>query len=56
MTTKAAISPEEWKAVVLEGPPTAGIIVVTVAHSSWTTRHDKRFQDGVKGKHLTNEW
>jgi hypothetical protein len=30
MTTKAASSPEEWK-VVLEGPPTAGMIVVTAA-------------------------
>jgi hypothetical protein len=31
MTTKAAFSPEEWK-VVLEGPPTAGMIVLTAAH------------------------
>ena len=31
MTTKAAFSPEEWK-VVLEGPPTAGMIVITAAH------------------------
>ena len=30
MTTQAAFSPEEWK-VVLEGPPTAGMIVVTAA-------------------------
>jgi len=30
MTTKAAFSPEEWN-VVLEGPPTAGMIVVTAA-------------------------
>ena len=30
MTTQAAFSPEEWK-VVLEGPPTAGIIVITAA-------------------------
>ena len=28
MTTKAAFSPDEWK-VVLEGPPSAGMIVVT---------------------------
>lgn len=28
MTTKAAFSPEEWK-VVLEGPPTAGMMVAT---------------------------
>ena len=31
MTTQAAFSPEEWKAV-LEGPPTAGMIVATAAH------------------------
>jgi hypothetical protein len=31
MTTKAAFSPEEWK-MVLEGPPTAGMIVLTAAH------------------------
>ena len=31
MTSKAAFSPEEWK-VVLEGPPSAGMIVVTAAH------------------------
>ena len=31
MTTKAAFSPEEWQ-VVLEGPPTAGLIVITAAH------------------------
>ena len=31
MTTKAALSPEEWT-VVLEGPPTAGMIVITAAH------------------------
>ena len=31
MTTKAAFSPEEWK-TVREGPPTAGMIVVTAAH------------------------
>ncbi len=30
MTSKAAFSPEEWK-VVLEGPPSAGLIVVTAA-------------------------
>src|SRR5215475_7723290 len=32
MTTKAAFSPEEWEAV-LEGPPSAGMIKVTVAMS-----------------------
>jgi hypothetical protein len=31
MTTKAAFAPEEWT-VVLEGPPTAGLIVMTAAH------------------------
>jgi hypothetical protein len=31
MTTKAAFTPEEWT-VVLEGPPTAGMIVITAAH------------------------
>jgi hypothetical protein len=30
MTSKAAFSPEEWK-VVLEGPPSAGMIVITAA-------------------------
>ena len=37
MTTKAAFSPEEWK-VVLEGPPTAGMIVVTTAARGGTFR------------------
>ena len=31
MTTNAAFSPDEWK-VVLEGPPAAGLIVITAAH------------------------
>ena len=31
MTNKASFSPEEWK-VVLEGPPAAGLIVITAAH------------------------
>ena len=30
MTTQAAFSPEEWN-VVLQGPPTAGLIVITAA-------------------------
>jgi hypothetical protein len=30
MTTKADFSPEDWK-TILEGPPTAGLIVVTAA-------------------------
>ena len=33
MTTKAAFSAEEWK-VVLEGPPTAGIIAITAARGA----------------------
>ena len=31
MTTKADFSPEEWT-VILEGPPTAGMIVITAGH------------------------
>jgi len=31
MTTRAAFTPGEWT-VVLEGPPTAGMIVITAAH------------------------
>jgi len=31
MTTKTAFAPREWT-VVLEGPPTAGMIVITAAH------------------------
>jgi hypothetical protein len=31
MTTKAAFTPEEWDQV-LEGPPSAGMIVITAAH------------------------
>ncbi len=31
MTTKAAFSPSEWK-LVLEGPPTAGLLVITASH------------------------
>jgi hypothetical protein len=31
MTAQAAFSPEEWDAV-LQGPPTAGLIVITAAH------------------------
>jgi hypothetical protein len=31
MTTKSDFSPEEWK-TVLEGPPSAGMIVITAAH------------------------
>jgi hypothetical protein len=31
MTTKAAFSPSEWN-LVLEGPPTAGLLVITASH------------------------
>src|SRR3954454_23327629 len=31
MTTKAALTAEEWTSV-LEGPPSAGMIVITAAH------------------------
>ena len=31
MTTKAAFSPREWE-LVLEGPPTAGLLVITASH------------------------
>ena len=31
MTSKATFSPDEWK-TVLEGPPSAGMIVLTAAH------------------------
>jgi hypothetical protein len=31
MTTKAAFSPSEWE-LVLEGPPTAGLLVITASH------------------------
>ena len=31
MTTKAAFSPSEWE-TVLEGPPTAGLLVITASH------------------------
>src|SRR3984885_13832857 len=31
MTTKAAFSPSEWQ-LVLEGPPAAGLLVITASH------------------------
>jgi hypothetical protein len=31
MTTRAAFSPSEWQ-LVLEGPPTAGLLVITASH------------------------
>jgi hypothetical protein len=54
MTTKTAFSPEEWK-VVLEGPPTAGMIVVTAARGG-TFRESKATTeelDGYRGFVLT---
>jgi hypothetical protein len=40
MTTKAAFSPEEWK-VVLEGPLTAGMIVITAARGACSARRSQ---------------
>jgi hypothetical protein len=31
MTTKSAFSPNEWE-LVIEGPPTAGLLVITASH------------------------
>src|SRR5438309_3495007 len=45
MTTKAAFAPEEWT-VVLEGPPTAGMIVITAAHGG-TFRENHRHVEGL---------
>src|SRR5215831_10195749 len=38
MTTQAAFTPEEWK-VVLEGPTTAGMIVITKAYTEARAQH-----------------
>ena len=56
MTTKAAFSPEEWK-VVLEGPPTAGMIVITAAHGGmWreTIAMSKAYVE-ARGQHGESE-
>ena len=56
MTTKAAFSPEEWK-VVLEGPPTAGMIVITAAHGGmWreTIAMSKAYAE-ARGQHGESE-
>jgi len=56
MTTKAAFSPEEWK-VVLEGPPTAGMIVITAAHGGmWreTVAMSKAYAE-ARGQHGESE-
>src|SRR6266480_7852691 len=56
MTTKAAFSPEEWT-VVLEGPPTAGMIVITAAHGGmWreTIAMSKAYAE-ARGQHGESE-
>jgi hypothetical protein len=56
MTTKAAFSDEEWK-VVLEGPPTAGMIVITAAHGGmWreTIAMSKAYTE-ARGQHGESE-
>jgi hypothetical protein len=56
MTTQAAFSPEEWK-VVLEGPPTAGMIVVTAARGGTfreTIAMAKAYAE-ARGEHGENE-
>jgi hypothetical protein len=56
MTTKAAFSPEEWKAV-LEGPPSAGMIVVTAAHGGMfkeTVAMSKAYVD-ARSQHGSSE-
>jgi hypothetical protein len=56
MTTKAAFSPEEWK-VVLEGPPTAGMIVITAARGGmWreTIAMSKAYAE-ARGQHGESE-
>jgi hypothetical protein len=56
MTTKEAFSPEEWK-VVLEGPPTAGLIVITAAHGGmWreTVAMSKAYVE-ARGQHGESE-
>jgi hypothetical protein len=56
MTTKAAFSPDEWK-VVLEGPPTAGLIVITAAHGGmWreTIAMSKAYAE-ARGQHGESE-
>jgi hypothetical protein len=56
MTTKAAFSPEEWK-LVLEGPPAAGMIVVTAARGGTfreTIAMAKAYAE-VRGEHGESE-
>ena len=56
MTSKAAFSPDEWK-VVLEGPPTAGMIVITAAHGGMfreTIAMSKAYAE-ARGEHGESE-
>jgi len=56
MTTKAAFSDQEWK-VVLEGPPTAGMIVITAAHGGMfreTVAMTKAYAE-ARGQHGESE-
>jgi hypothetical protein len=56
MTTKAAFTPEEWK-VVLEGPPSAGMIVITAAHGGMfreTVAMSKAYTD-ARAQHGASE-
>jgi hypothetical protein len=56
MTAKAAFSPEEWKTVI-EGPPSAGMIVVTAARGGMfreTVAMSKAYAD-ARGQHGASE-
>lgn len=56
MTTKAAFSPAEWQ-VVLEGPPTAGMIVVTASRGGMfreTVAMSKAYVE-ARGQHGDSE-
>ena len=56
MTTKTAFSPEDWK-VVLEGPPTAGMIVITAARGGMfreTVAMSKAYGE-ARGEHGDSE-
>ena len=56
MTTQAAFTPEEWK-VVLEGPSTAGMIVITAAHGGMfreTIAMSKAYAE-ARGEHGESE-
>jgi hypothetical protein len=56
MTTKAAFAPDEWT-VVLEGPSTAGMIVITAAHGGTfreTIAMSKAYSE-ARGEHGESE-